>query len=41
MVLTSSLVNMERLKDGKVEMDTIVNIYVSKWCLLLVLHLSK
>ena len=28
MVVPSSLVNIERLKDGNVEMDTHVNIYV-------------
>ena len=32
---------MERLKDGNVEMDTRVNIYVRKQRLLLVINLTK
>ena len=41
MVVPSSLVNMERLKDENVKLDTRVNIYVRKWRLLLVLNLNK
>ena len=41
MVASSSLVNMERLKDGNVKLDLRVNIYVRKWRLLLVLNLNK
>ena len=32
---------MEKLKDGNIEMDTPVNIYVRKWRLILVLNLAK
>ena len=32
---------MEKLKDGNIEMDTRVNIYVGKWRLMLVLNLAK
>ena len=41
MVVPSSLVNMERLKDGNVEMDTRNNMCFRKWRLLLVLNLTK
>ena len=30
MAVPSSLVNMEKLKDGKVKLDTSVNVYVRK-----------
>ena len=40
-VVPSSSVNMQRLKDGDVELDTRVNIYVRKWNLLLVLNVTK
>ena len=40
MVVPSSSLNMERLKDGNVGLDTHVNIYV-RWRLLLVLNLTK
>ena len=41
MVVPSSLVNMERLKDGNFEMDTSVNVCFRKWRLLLVLNLAQ
>ena len=41
MVVPFSLVNMERLKDRNVEMETRANIYVRKLRLLLVLNLTK
>ena len=40
-VVPSSSVNMEIFKDGNVEMDTCVNIYVRKGRLLSVLNLTK
>ena len=44
MAVPSSLVNMEKLKDGNVKLDTSVNIYVRKSCLLInigLLNLNK
>ena len=41
MVVPFSLVNMERLNDRNVEMETRFNIYIRKLRLLLVLNLTK
>ena len=40
-VQSSSTLNMEKLKDANIEMDTCVNIYVRKWRLLLVLNIAN
>ena len=40
MVVSYSSANMERLKDGNVELDARVNIYLKKICLLLMLNLT-
>ena len=41
MTVPSSSVNLERLSDGNVEMDTRGNIHIRKWRLLSELNLTK
>ena len=41
MLVPPSLVNVERLKDGKVKMGTLINIYIRKWRLLLVVNSTE
>ena len=41
MLVPPSLVNVERLKDGKVTMGTLINIYIRKWRLLLVVNSTE